>query len=136
MSACPARSLATRSGSAIWARVISTPSHDLVADRPLGLTPIDHRSLQEDRRGRAAHALHGSADVDVEAGRFVEVGPGLLDGEDRAADDDEVVDARGDEVCGDRRRHVGRDARPRRQLVARQPQRRSTRRQLRRGLRR
>ncbi len=50
-SACPARSLATRSGSAIWARVISTPAQRGVvvpAERPLGLTGVDDRALQHD----------------------------------------------------------------------------------------
>ena len=49
----PARSLATRSGSAIWARVISTPSHArrvvVAAERPLGLADVDDRALQDDR---------------------------------------------------------------------------------------
>ena len=52
----------------------------------------------------------------------MEVGSGLLDGEDRATHDDDVVDARRDELTSDGRRHVGRDAGPRRQLVTRQPQ--------------
>ncbi len=65
-----------------------------------------------DRRGQ----------LDVEPGRLVEVGPGLLDREDRAAHDDDVVDAGGDQLGGDRRRHLRRDPGPRRQLVARESQ--------------
>ena len=42
----PAASLRPRAGSAIWARVISTASHDAVAERPLGLARIDDRALQ------------------------------------------------------------------------------------------
>ena len=113
-SGSPARSLATRSGSAIWARVISTTSAlgrvVVAAERPLGLADVDDRPLQHDRHVDAG--ADACRQLDVEAGRLVEVGPGLLDGEDRAPHDDEVVDALGDEGGGDADRRVGRDARP------------------------
>ena len=66
---------------------------DAFADRPLGLTPIDDRSLQE-HRGVGQRSLHRPTHIDVEAGRLVEVGPGLLRGVDGPAHHDEVVDAR------------------------------------------
>ena len=64
----------------------------VAADRPLGLAGgVDDRALQDHRH------VDGGADragqLDVEAGRLVEVGSGLLDREDRAAHDDDVVDA-------------------------------------------
>ena len=66
--------------------------------------------------------VHRSAHVDVEPGRFVEVGPRLLGREDRPARHDQVVDAGTRQGAGDVGRHVRRDPGPRRELVARQPQ--------------
>ena len=92
-----------------------------VADCPLALTPLDHRSLKEDRC-RRHRRLDRAAHVDVEAGRLVEVGSGLFCGVDRTAHDHEVVDAGRDEHGRDLWRHLRRDPRPRRQFVAAQAQ--------------
>ena len=69
---------------------------DAVRDGPLGLAGVDHRSLQHDARVRSGglqRGTHRAAGVDVEPGRFVEIGARLLRREDRAADDDHEVDA-------------------------------------------
>ena len=90
------------------------------AERPLGLADVDDGSLQHDRHVDGLR--HRSGEVGVEAGRLVEVGPGLLDREDRATHDDEVVDTDVDELGGERWRHLRGDAGPRGELVARQPE--------------
>ena len=66
-SAVSAASFATSSGSAIWARVISTRvAHGrpivVAADRPLGLAPVDDRALEEHRHvdARPRTARHRS----------------------------------------------------------------------------
>ncbi len=115
------RHLSTRSGSASCARVISTPSQTAIADRPLGLPRVDDRALQEHRHVRP-RALILPAEFDVEPCRLVEVGPGLLDREDRPAHDDQIVDASRRQRGGDLGGLLRRDPRPRRQLVTRQPQ--------------
>ena len=123
-SGCPARSLATRSGSANWARVISTRSALAGSSYPprahSGLADVGHRPLQHHGHRDAGADLIGQADVD--AGRLVVIGSGLFDREDRAPHDDEVVDV----VSGQRGRQLDRglggDARPGRELVARQSQ--------------
>ena len=58
---------------------------------PLGLTDVDDRPLEDHRD--VDRRVHRSAHVDVEPGRFVEVGPRLLGREDRPARHDQVVDA-------------------------------------------
>ena len=57
----------------------------------------NRRSSPGGSRGRHG-GVNRSAHVDVESGRLVEVGSGLLGREDRAAGDDEVVDAAGHEL--------------------------------------
>ena len=124
-SASPARSLATRSGSAIWARVISTPRTRRVVVPPTAHSAwpdVDDRALQRTTGTSTAARDAGRGQVEVEAGRLVDVGPGLLDREDRAPHDDDVVDARATSSAAIAGAMLGRDAGPRRQLVARQPQ--------------
>ena len=123
-SGVPARSLATRSGSAICARVISTAAHVAVVVPPSAHSAWPTSTIEPctTTGTSTAVATRRRPAPMLNAGRLVEVGAGLLDREDRAADDDDVVDASGDQLGGDRRRHLGRDAGPRRQLVARQPQ--------------
>ena len=92
-----ARSFATRSGSAIWARVISTPSHSgavvVAAERPLGLADVDDRTLEDHRdvdrrRGTARHTSMLNPVGSWKSGRVFsaeKIEPRV---------DDEVVDAR------------------------------------------
>ena len=98
---------------------------DAVADAVdhglLGGGGIDDRALQEHGDAGRHRRPHGPADVEVEHRRLVHVGPGLLDREDGAPHDDEVVDEVG-QRGGDAGRLLGRDAGPRRQLVAREAQ--------------
>ena len=95
----------------------------VAAERPLGLADVDDRTLQ-DHRNVGMDLVDRSADaathVDVEPGRFVEVGPGLLDGVDRPTGHDQVVESGADQRDGDRRGHLGRDPRPWSEFVARQ----------------
>ena len=62
-------------------------------------------------------AADAGGEVEVEARLGVAVGPGGVDGEDRAADDHEVVDV-GRQLAGDLGGGLRREARPGRQLVA------------------
>ena len=123
-SGVPARSLATRSGSAIWARVISTASARAGSSSPPSAHSAWPTSTTDPCRttGTSSASRMPGRQLDVEAGRLVEVGSGLLDGEDRAPHDDDVVDALGDERGGDAGGRVRRDPGPGGQLVARQPQ--------------
>ncbi len=86
-----ARSLATRSGRRSGlgsSRPRRTEPGRRPPTCPLGLADVDDRTLQDDRHvERLADARR---QLDVEAGRLVEVGSGLLDGEDRASHDDDV----------------------------------------------
>ncbi len=120
-SASPAASLPTRRASAICARVISTASQAPPATALGRHVDVDDRALGDDhdlgRQGRA----HAAGQVEVEPGGDVAVRPGGRRRVDRAADHRHVVHERGE---GDRHLDGGlrRDPRPRRQLVARQPQ--------------
>ena len=78
---------------------------DPVLQRPAGLADVDHGALQDDGHPVRNGLADGPAQLDVEPGRLVEVGPGLLGRVDRAADDDQVVDDRG-QLGGDGRRLV------------------------------
>ena len=98
-----------------------------VDDGLLGGGRVDDRPLQEHGDAGRHRRPHGPAHVEVEHRRLVDVGPGLLDREDRAPHDDEVVDE-GGQRGGDAGRLLGRDAGPRSQLVARQAQTRRRRR--------
>ena len=97
----------------------------VAAERPLGLADVDDGTLQDhgnvgmDLVDRCADV---AAHLDVEPGRFVEVGPGLLDGVDRTAGHHQVVESGIDERHGDLRGHLGRDPRPGSEFVARQTQ--------------
>ncbi len=94
-----------------------------VGDGPLGLTPVHHRALQEDRRiGRGERRPDFAAYADVVAGGLVEVGPGLIRGVDRTAHHDHIVEAGVDQRCRDGGRHLRGDACPGRQLVAAEAQ--------------
>jgi hypothetical protein len=66
--------------------------------------------------------VDAAAQVDVDAGAVVEGRPGHRQREDRAAHDDEMIDAGVDEPCRDVRDHLRGESRPWRQLVAGQPQ--------------
>ena len=94
---------------------------DAVLQRPRGLADVDHRALQDDGHPVRDDLADGTAQLDVEPWRLVEVGPRLLGRVDRAADDDQVVDRRG-QLGGDGRRLVRGDPGPRGQLVAGQAQ--------------
>ena len=80
---------------------------------------------RDDRALRDHRHVHDAGDqrrqVDVDPRRLVEVGSRLLDREDRATNDDEVVDS-SHQLGSESRRLLRRDPGPRRQLVARQPQ--------------
>ena len=78
---------------------------DPVLQRPAGLADVDDGALQDDGHAVRNGLADGPAQLDVEPGRLVEVGPGLLGRVDRAADDDQVVDDRG-QLGGDGRRLV------------------------------
>ncbi|CAB4852278.1 unannotated protein [freshwater metagenome] len=92
-----------------------------LAERPFGLTPVDDGALQEDG-SLGQCCLHRAAQIDVEAGRFVEIWTGLLGREDRATYDHHVVESCSHERDGDLGGHLRGDARPRRQFVAGQAQ--------------
>ena len=124
--ASPARSLATRSGSAIWARVISTPSHDAGRRSRRAPTRPGRR-----RRPSPAGTTGTSARPRRSSRRSVDV-------EARSAGGSRAGSARPRRSRRARRRRsrrraatssaaiagamLRRDAGPRRQLVARQPQ--------------
>ena len=91
-----------------------------VGQRPLGLADVDDGALQEHCGGRRHGRAHRATHVDVETGRLVEVGAGLLHRENRAPDDHHVVQPDARQFGRDARRHFGGDAGPWRQLVARQ----------------
>ena len=125
-SASPSASLATRSGIGdLGPRHLDRVAHADRRRRRAPTRPARRRRPNpgghtRDVDGRSGRTVRHS--VDVEPGRLVEVGPGLLGGEDRAPHDDDVVEPEADELGRDGRRLLGRDARPRRELVARQPQ--------------
>ena len=119
----PARSLATRSGSAICARVISTPAHRARSSPPSTASASPGSTTLPCRiTGTSTAPATAGGERDVERGRLVKVGTGLLGREDRAADDSDVVDPLGHQRGGDARCHLRRDPRPWRELVAGQTQ--------------
>ncbi len=97
----------------------------VAAERPLGLADLDDRALQDHRNvgmDLVDRGTDAATHLDVEPGRFVEVGPGLLDGVDRPTGHHQVVESGADERHGDLRGHLGRDPRPWSEFVARQTQ--------------
>ena len=121
-SASPRRSFSTRSGSAICARVISTPAH-----RPPSSATIHSASTASTidpcaTTGTAVARGDGAGEVAVARRRLVVVGTRLFDRVDRPAGHDEVVDSGCGELGGEVEGRLGRDAGPRSQLVARQAQ--------------
>ena len=117
----PVSSLATRSGSAICARVISTPSQT-PSIRAVSAWPQSTIEPWRNTGVGATAVVTALQTAMLKPGRLVEIGPSLLGGVDRTAHHDEIVETGSDERCGDLGRHVGRDSGPRSQLVAAQPQ--------------
>ncbi len=97
----------------------------VAAEGPLGLADVDDGTLQDHRDVRVG-LLHRRPDAathaDVESGRFVEVGSGLLHGVDRSTGHDQVVQSGVGERHSDLRGHLGRDPCPWSEFVARQTQ--------------
>ena len=97
-----------------------------IGDSPLGLAPIDNRSLSEHRHGHSAGPIAGgemyrrpnfTGEIDAEAGRHMSVWTSEGDGVNRSPDDRQQVEFVGHR-CGNIGPGLGDYAGPWRQLVS------------------